>query len=191
MAVTTIADNGGSIKITIGANIRNITKSQIIEISVIKATIIKIDIGQGALHNIFIPFIDVTAPVTASAADLRDAITALLPSGSGGGSGAGSATEAKQTEEINLLTTINGSMNTMRGLVTTIDNKIFYEPLLVDDGGAGIIYKGFAAPSSGQETPVWAIQRIQRILDVDVYTWAGGNKEFVNNWIDRETLSYF
>jgi hypothetical protein len=189
MAATTIVDNGGSIKITIGTVIRNITKAQIVEVSVIKTTIIKIDIGQGALHNIFIPFGDVTAPSTANAGALRDAIAAFLPTG-GGGAGAGNATEAKQIEEITLLTNINSSMNTMRGLVTTIDEKIFYEPLLVDDGGAGIIYKGFAQPGSNQEAPVWAIQRIRREGDVDVYTWANGNKNFSNSWIERETYPF-
>ncbi|MBL7932315.1 MAG: hypothetical protein JNL60_10450, partial [Bacteroidia bacterium] len=74
MPATTITDNGASLKLTIGTQIRNITKSQIIEVSVIKTNIIKIDIGQGALHNIFIPYTDVTSPVTANAAALRDKI---------------------------------------------------------------------------------------------------------------------
>ena len=185
-----ITNNGASIKITNGTLIRNVTKSQIIEVTVIKTTIIKIDIGQGALHNIFIPFSEVTAPVTANAGVLRDAINDFmaLPSG---GSVVGGATEVKQVEEIDILTTMNASLTTMRGLVTIIDNKIFYEPSLIDDGGAGIIYKGYALLTGALQTePIWAIQRIQAIGNVDVYTWADGNKNFDNNWVDRETLNY-
>ena len=191
MPATSIVNNGGSIKLTIGTQIRNVTKAQIIEVSVIKTNIIKIDLGKGALHNIFIPYIDVTAPVTPNPDALREAITALITPDTSGGSAVGSATEAKQIEEIGLLTTINSSIDTMRSLVTTIDNKIFYEPMLVDDGGAGLIYKGFALnPGTNAESALWAIQRIQKVGDVDVYTWANGNKNFTNSWLDRETISY-
>jgi hypothetical protein len=185
-----ITNNGASIKITNGALIRNVTKSQIIEVSVIKATILKIDIGQGALHNIFIPYLDVTVPVTANIGLLRDAINDFMAPASGG-SGVGSATEAKQIEEIDILNNMNASFTIMRGLVTTLDNKIFYEPSLVDDGGAGVIYNGYALLTGALDTePIWAIQRIQKVGDVDVYTWADGNKNFDNSWIDRETLTY-
>jgi hypothetical protein len=191
MPATSIVNNGGSIKLTIGAQIRNVTKSQIIEVSVIKTNIIKIDVGKGALHNIFIPYIDVTVPSTPNADALREAITALITPESSGGSAVGSATEAKQIEEIGLLTTINSSITAMTALVTTIDNKIFYEPMLVDDGGAGLIYKGFALNAgTNPESPLWAIQRIQKVGDVDVYTWANGTKTFINSWLDRETISY-
>ncbi len=189
MPATTITDNGASLKLTIGTQIRNVTKSQIIEVSVIKTNIIKIDIGQGALHNIFIPYIDVTSPVTANAGALRDKINDFLAPAASGGA-VGNATEAKQDAEIAVLNTINGSISTIRDLVTTIDNKIFYEPLMVDDGGAGVIYKGYAMPGTAQEVPQWAIQRIMKVGDVDVYTWADGNRNFDNIWINREVLSY-
>lgn len=190
MPVTTIVNNGGSIKITIGTQIRNITKAQIIEVSIIKTNIIKIDIGKGALHNIFIPHADVTLPTTANANGLRDAITNLITPDTSGGA-VGGATEALQIDEIGLLTTINSSITTLRTLVTTIDNKLFYEPMLIDDGGAGLIYKGFALnTATNQESPLWAIQRIQKVIDVDVYTWANGNKNFTNSWLDREILPY-
>jgi hypothetical protein len=188
MAIS-ITNNGASIKVTNGAEVRNIMKNQIIEVSVIKTNIIKIDIGQGALHNVFIPYGDVTLPATANPGALRDAINDFMAP-AGGGSSVGSATEAKQIDEINLLTTINSSVNTIRGLITTIDEKIFYEPLLVDDGGAGTIYKGFAVIGTLQNQPLWAIQRIRKEGDVDVYTWADGNKNFDNSWMDREALIY-
>ncbi len=104
MAATTITDNGASIKLTIGTQVRNVIKAQIIEITVIKTNIIKIDIGQGPLDNIFIPYADVTAPLTADPEALRDAITALLTSAAN----SLSATEAKQTEQIDILNTVKG-----------------------------------------------------------------------------------
>lgn len=185
---TTIEDNGASLKISDGTLTRNVTKSQIIEVTVIKTNIIKIDIGQGALHNIFIPYIDVTNPVTANAGALRDRINDFLAPAIG--SSVGSATEAKQIEQIDVLNTINSSVTTIKNLVTTIDNKIFYEPLLIDDSGVGLIYKGYAIPGTLQNAAQWAIQRIRREGDVEVYTWADGDKNFDNSWIDRETLTY-
>ena len=189
MPATTIVDNGASIKLTIGAQIRNVTKNQIIEISVIKNDIIKIDIGQGALHNIFIPYGDVTAPVTASAAALRDKLNEFMPVDSS--ESGPSSTEAKQDLQIGLLTTINDSLGSLKNLATKMDDKVFYEPVLVDDGGAGIIYKGYAMPGTSQESPQWAIERIRREGDdVHVSTWADGNKNFDNSWLNREALIY-
>jgi hypothetical protein len=189
MAIT-IENNGASLKITDGASVRNVYKSQIVEIAVIKANIIKIDIGQGALNNVFIPFVDVTQPVTPNAAALRDALNDLLAPASGG-LVAGSATEAKQTEQIGILTTMSGSLDSIKGLVGRLDDKTFYEELLVDDGGAGVIYTGYALNGgANQGQPVWAIKRIRKEGDVSITTWADGNKNFDNVWDNREVLIY-
>lgn len=186
MAATTIVDNGASIKITIGTQVRNIIKAQIIEISVIRTNIIKIDIGQGALDNIFIPYADVTAPVTANPEALRDAINTLLTPAAN----AQTATEAKQIEQIDILNVVKDHVLSIQNLITTLDEKVFYEPLLVDDGGAGIIYKGYALVGTRPESASWAIERIQKVGDVDVHNWADGDKLLNNVWNDRETLIY-
>src|SRR5688500_8265241 len=114
-----IDDNNSSIKITKDAVVRNLMKSQIIEISVIKNNIVKIDIGQGALHNIFIPYAEVTFPVTANPAALRDAISALLNpvADAGGGGTDGLATEAKQDSELAKLDTLKGSIDTLKSVL--------------------------------------------------------------------------
>jgi hypothetical protein len=186
MAATTIIDNGASIKITVGSQVRNIIKAQIIEISVIRTNIIKIDIGQGALDNIFIPYAEVTQPVLASPEALRDAINALLTPIVN----TATATEAKQTEQIDILNVVKDNIQTIQNLMSVLDKKIFYEPLLEDDGGAGIIYKGYALVGSTPDAPLWAIERIQKVGDVDVHNWADGDKLFNNVWNDRESLSY-
>lgn len=186
----TIVDNNGSIKITNGTQVRNVMKSQIIEVSVIKTNIIKIDIGQGALHNIFIPHGDVTAPVTANPAALRDAISSMLDPEEAG-SMAGYATEAKQDNEITQLAAINTAIAALQALMDTLNEKWFYPVQREDDGGAGTVYKGYCLDTGSLDNePVWAIERIRLEGEVHVHTWANGNRNFTNVWSERETLAY-
>jgi hypothetical protein len=111
---TTITDNAGSIKITTNVQVRIILKSQVAEVSVVKTDLIKIDMGKGALDNVLIRFTDVISPVTASPADLRDAILAFLPN-----AGASpEATEAKQIEQISTL-------NDMKTFLQNIQSNAF------------------------------------------------------------------
>lgn len=184
MAVT-IEDNGTKIKITSGTEVRNIMKSQIREIEVIKTDIIKIDIGKGALENIFIAFTDVTVPAKPDPKTLRDAILAFLESTGGTG-----AKEAKQTEEIELLTGLKTSVLTLQGLVTSIDNKAFYQPLLVDNSGAGVVYKGYATIGTLTSAASWAIEKISSSKGLETHAWADGDRNFDNIWEKRETLTY-
>lgn len=181
-----ITNNGASLKIKNGLQIRNIMKSQIIEIVVVKTNIIKIDIGKGALYNIFIPYADVTVPVTADPEALKDAINDLLAAASI----VGNATEAKQIEEIGKLNLLNEQVTTIKNAVSTLDNKIFFEPVLIDESNPNIIYKGFASPAANAEEAVWAIQRISNTGDVCSYQWADGNKNFDNIWNKRSELLY-
>lgn len=181
-----ITNNGASLKIKNGLQIRNIMKAQIIEIVVVKTNIIKIDIGKGALYNIFIPYADVTVPVTADPEALKDAINDLLVSAGI----VGSATEAKQIEEIGKLNLLNEQVTTIKNAVSTLDNKIFFEPVLIDESNPNIIYKGFASPAANAEEAVWAIQRISNTGDVCSYQWADGNKNFDNIWNNRTSLLY-
>lgn len=181
-----ITNNGASLRIKNGALIRNIMKAQIIEIVVVKTNIIKIDIGKGALYNVFIPYADVTVPATASPEALKDAINDMLAA-----SGvAGSATEAKQIEEIAKLNVLNEQVTTIRYAVSTLDSKIFFEPVLIDESNPNIIYKGFASPAANPQEAVWAIQRISNTGDVCSYQWADGNKDFDNIWTKRTDLLY-
>lgn len=182
-----ITDSGSSIKIVNGAEIRNILKNQIIEISVIKTNIIKIDNGQGALQNVFIVFEEVSAPIAANPESLKEMILGFLTPAA---VLTGYATEAKQTNEIELLNSIKNYTLVLQTLLTAIDSKLFYTPVLIDESGAKVIYKGFAALGSSQDKPVWAIERIRTEGGIKVSTWADGNKNFDNVWIDRLTLIY-
>lgn len=187
MPVTTIIDNGVSLKITVGTNVRNVLKAQIKEISIIKNDVIKIDVGEGALRNIFLPYTDVTSPSQPDAASLRDTVLSYLEPPGGTGSG---ATEAKQDTQITSLNAIQNSVQNIQGYVSSLDNKIFFEPLQIDNSGAGVVYKGYALPGSSQDNPVWAIEKIETVSGVEVHTWANGGKGFNSRWVLRETLLY-
>ncbi|MBA2611303.1 MAG: hypothetical protein H0U95_04975 [Bacteroidetes bacterium] len=181
-----ITNNGASIKITNGAEVRNIMKHQIQEIVVIKTNIIKIDIGKGALYNVFIPFADVTAPVAADAEALKEAINEFLAASAT----AGTATEAKQLIEIEKLNSLNTTADTIKNAVSALDNKIFFEPVLIDESNPNVIYKGFASPAAITQDAVWAIQRVSINAEICSYQWADGNKNFDNVWNNRATLIY-
>lgn len=183
-----VTDNGGSIKIKNGAQIRHIIKSHILEVSVIKGNVIKIDVGQGALQNVFIPYGDVTVPVSPNVDSLRDTIADMLDPAA---APSGGATEANQVAEIAKLTDLNAAISELQTVVNAIDAKTVDAPKRVDDSGAEIVYNGYsskAAPKDDQQD--WAIQRIRKENGVNVYTWANGDRLNNKVWNDRETLIY-
>ena len=183
---TEITNNGASIKINDTVSIRNIMKSQIIEIVIVKTNILKIDIGKGALYNVFIPYADVTIPNTANPEALKDVINTMLSATLV----SGTATEEKQIAEIEKLNILNATTDTIKNAVNALDSKIFFEPVMVDESNPNLIYKGFASPAASTQNPIWAIQRISIANEVCSYQWADGNKNFDNVWSNRATLIY-
>ncbi len=179
-----IINNGASLKIKNGAQERNIMKSHIREIVVVKNNTVKIDIGKGALYNVFIPYADVLQPTTASPEALKDAINDMLTVITQG------MEHQTQNEEITKLNQMNETLSTIRNSVSSLDNKVFFEPALVDESNPNIIYKGYANPGAKMEEPVWAIQKISYTDDVCTYQWADGNKDFDNIWDNRTALVY-
>lgn len=175
-----ILNDGAAIKIINGTQSRDVLKYQIKVVEVIKTNIIKIDIGAGALGNIFVPYAAVTNPNTASPEALKDAILAMLPSSSTGA--AGMATEAKQD-------TANILLNQMKS--TLLDLKTQAQvPSMIDDTGANLVYKGYAAVGTLENQPLWAIERVRIENGVEVHAWADGDRNFDNVWIDREAATY-
>ncbi len=181
---TEIINNGATLKLTIGTVSKLILKTQIREISVVNSNIIKLNTGQG-LYNNFITFADVTNPVTANPEALRDAINAMLTTGGGG-----SATEIKQDSEITELQNIKTRMDTLLGKVDVLNDRVFIEPLLVDEATPNTIYKGYAIPGASTANPVWAIERITISGDVTIKKWSAGNKNFDKVWDNRAALVY-
>jgi len=185
MAVVDIINNGASLKIVTDGVANFITKYQIQQITIIKSSIIKLDLGRGALHNVFINFADVRNPLAANPEDLRDRINEMLLT-----SVAGNATEVKQDVEIGTLSDIREIINNMRMKLDTMGNSILDEPILVDESNPLTIYKGFANIRSKTSDPVWAIQRITNKGEINYYEWANGDRNFDNVWDNRLEYDY-
>lgn len=184
---TEISNNGASLKIVVDATApRYIMKNQIKEVEVVRDTIIKIDIGQGALYNVFIDQSVVDSPASTSVDDLRDQIMAMLQSAGI----AGAATEANQLNELGQLKTLQASVSSLTDKVTSLDNKMFYEPALVDESNANVVYEGYAAPGTKTSDPLWAVLMVTNKKGMLSYQWANGNKGFTNVWDNRQKLVF-
>ncbi|MGE0569229.1 MAG: hypothetical protein AB7O73_14920 [Bacteroidia bacterium] len=183
--VVTIENNGASLKITEDGASRFVLKYQIREVEIVRDTIIKIDIGQGALNNIYFDQLDVTVPASPSVEALRDLIMGMLQTNV-----TGTSTEAKQTEEIGEIKILQGAVNDLKTKVNSLDDKLFFQPSLVDEGNANVVYNGFALPGSAVDAAVWAIQKVSKANGVYSYKWAGGTKSFDKIWNNRSALIY-
>lgn len=176
---TQIINNGSSLKIVTDNEPRFILKSQIREVEIVRDTIIKIDLGQGALYNVFIDQAIVTEPQTQSVAELRDKIADYLQVSTA----AGLATEQLQTEG-------NLEIANLKDSVNLLNEKLFYEPKLVDETNANVVYKGFANPGAKKDEPTWAILKITNTKGELSYEWSKGAKSFDNVWNNRKALIY-
>lgn len=183
---TQIENNGASLKITSDGNPRFVMKSQIIEVEVLRDTIIKIDIGKGALFNYFADQTDVTLPVSADVNDLRDQIVAMLQSPAS----VGLATELKQTEQTAELLNVKNVVTEMKDKVSNLNDKLFFEPRITDETNPNAVYKGYALAGATIDAPVWAIQLTTNNKGVLTTLWAGGTKDFTQIWNNRKTLVY-
>ena len=173
---TQVVNNGASITITTDGSARPVLKNQIRDINVVRDTIIKIDIGQGTLNNVFVDQADVTSPISKSPEDLRDQLIAMLQ-----GNAAGLATESKQDAEIDLMKSLQNTLQS---------NQLFGEPAMVDENNPNYIYKGYATPGVKTSDAVWAIEKITSKKGVLSYQWAGGTKNFDKVWDNRATLVF-
>ena len=179
----TIENNGANIKVTENGVSRYIFKEQIREIEVLRGTIIRIDIGQGALRNLFVDQANVTAPISNSVTDLRDQIIAMLEP-------VASNNDANEALEIAALNGIATTMTNLQSKVNSLDSKVFFEPKIVDESDANVVYNGYALPGALPEQSVWAIQKVTKVKGVLTYQWAAGNKTFDKIWNNRTALIY-
>jgi hypothetical protein len=183
---TQIENNGNSLKITSDGNDRFIMKSQISEVEIMHDTIIKIDIGKGALNNVFIDQLEVTLPQTNTAKDLRDEILAMLQATVG----TGLATEIKQTEQTTELQAVKTAVIDIKDKMASVNDKLFFEPRICDETNANTIYRGYALTGITGDFAGWAIQKLTSNRGVISNLWAGGNKNFDKVWNNRKTLMY-
>ncbi len=180
-----IENNGTSLKITEDGASRFILKNQIRGVEIVRDSIIKIDVGQGALNNIFFDQTAVISPASTGVENLRSQIMDLIQTNV-----SGIATEANQNKEIEAVKALQNSIKDVSNNVNAVGDKIFYEPSLIDESNPNAIYNGYAAPGSNTSDAVWAIQKVTKVKDVVTYQWAGGNKAFDKIWNKRTTIVY-
>ena len=185
---TQIIDDGASIRIINAASVLLINKSHIKTIDTVKDNTIRLDIGSGALKNVFIKFTEVTIPAALpDVYALRDSINAMLKN-----NGGGLATEQKQDIQIELL---SGILSTLTEIKTAINNLKCCcngQIMRIDESNPLVTYVGYANMGSLPGDAVWQIQRTTRFAtnDIVVVEWADGNELFDNIWDQRLEINY-
>ena len=164
---TEIINDGASLRIVKPEGVILVNKLHVKTIDTIKDEIVRLNIGEGALKNIYIKFADVVNPYgLENAAQLRDEINNMLLS----------TLNDIKTAISNIQCSCNAS-----GQIIRIDESI---PL--------ITYYGYATTGSMPNQAAWSIKKITRDAATDIVTtqWADGNELFDNIWDARYSLIY-
>lgn len=181
-----IFNDGAVIRIENGTKTLLVSKEQVKTIDIVQDHIVRIDIGEGPLKNIFINYQDVANPVVASASELRDVFKGMMDSDQYEGGDATESTQLQMLQEIQNLKLVTGDI--FQSLMRPDFSKL--EPIFVDESTPNTIYKGWARTYSNGAAAAWAILRIRRINDVVQYEWADGDQQYDNIWDNRLALSY-
>lgn len=176
MASYQITNDSTHLVITNGANVRNINKQLVREVSLLRGTTLKIDIGGGVLRNIFIPIADITIPVHADGPALVTAVNELL-----------NPLEIAITESLEHINTVIADIDDR---VTNLLPASMQEPTFVDESNPNTIYSGFATGHTTGDQPRWAIMRTTISDEVIKNEWAGGTQQMTSIWDNRTALSY-
>lgn len=180
-----VFNDGACIRIEDGGKTLLITKEQVKTIDTVQGNIVRLDIGEGPLKNIFIRHGDVSNPVTDNADELRDRIKAMLLISYN----AGGATEQSQNNIIQELINLRGTTNDILTQLNKFD-FLKVEPQFIDESDLNTIYKGWTIDDPSPEGAKWAIQRIRRQDEIVIYEWAEGARNFEHVWASRLTLNY-
>jgi len=179
-----IINDGACIRIENGTKTLLVTKDQVKTIDTIQNNIIRIDIGEGPLKNIFINYQDVESPVVASASELRDLIKQMLLSDNYNG---GDATEQGQVNILNKLGDIALTLQTIKQKEADLTQL---EPSRIDESNPYMIYKGWHKLFGDEQANEWAILRVRRENDQIIYEWAFGTQKQIYKWWDRANFLY-
>lgn len=171
-----ITNTSTHLVITNNGNVRSNNKQLVREVSVLRGVTLKIDIGGGALRNIFLPIADITLPVHANPNELVDAVNTLL-----------------SPIEVSLGQDLEHLGETLTAISERVNNMLpasMQEPSFIDESNPHVIYSGFAGNDATPDQPAWAIMRTTIQDDVIVNEWAGGSQAMSSVWNDRSTLAY-
>jgi hypothetical protein len=180
-----IFNDGAVIRIENGTKTLLVSKEQVKTIDTIQNNIVRIDIGEGPLKNIFINYQDVTNPVVASANELRDLIKGWMLSDQ---YNAGDATEQGQ---INLLSKLGDIATILEAIKLKEVDLTQLEPSRVDESNPYMIYRGWHKGYGFVDVNEWAIERIRKDGDEIIHEWASGTQKQNYAWLDRLTYQYY
>lgn len=168
---------GTNLSVKVGENTRLLAKSLVREVSILKNSTLKLDIGGGALRNIFLPLADIVLPEHTDNASLLDAVNTML-----------TPPEVAIQGELDELQGVVGHLQT---LVGNMNPAFLQEPMFIDEGNPRVIYTGFATTDAKPAEPKFAIMRTT-IGDDEIIKneWANGNLNNTNVWDNREALTY-
>jgi hypothetical protein len=79
-ALAQIINDGAVIRIEKDGKILLVAKDQVKTIDTVHDNIVRIDIGEGPLKNVFLNYLEIGEPATSSADELRDAIKSMMMS---------------------------------------------------------------------------------------------------------------
>lgn len=188
---TEIYDEGTCLRLVLGGNTLIVTKNQIKTVDTLKGNTIRLDIGEGALKNIYINAADVTVPANLGGriTDVYAAVKNMLKTtGIAVGGGGGNATAANQDTHTMHLQNISDALTDLKVILNSQNE--YNNPSRVDESVPAMVYHGFAMAGEKPEDPSWAIRRVKREGDMYIYEWADGDTVRDNVWDDRYTLTY-
>ena len=168
---------GTNLSIKVGENTRLLAKSLVREVNILRNTTLKLDIGGGALRNIFLPIADIVLPVDTDQATLLEAVNTML-----------TPPEVAIQGELDEL---QGVVEHLQTLVGNMNPAFLQEPMFIDEGNPRVIYTGYAVSGSKTNEAKFAIMRTT-VTDEDIIVneWANGNLNATNIWDNREGLTY-
>ena len=182
-----IINDGVCIRIQNDSTRRFISKAQIKTIDTIHTNIVRIDIGEGALKNIYIPQTDVTEPVVQDAEELKEAIKTMVATT---GSSVSGATEQNQLNILQEIRNLEAISKTQYYWYPSELDLTKREPSIIDESNPNVTYKGWHRINGVDNVPEWAIQRITKTNGVTRYEWAFGSQVQSNIWTDRLNYNY-
>ena len=179
-----IYNDGACIRVEKNGKTLLVAKDQVKTIDTVHDNIIRIDIGEGPLKNIFLNYQDVSTPVVASANELRDTIKAMMLSDQYDGG------DAKETTQLSILATVSQLTNVLLAMNLRQLDPTKEEPSRVDESNPNMIYRGWHARFGVPEQNEWAIERVKQVNDEIIHEWAFGTKKLIYPWSQRETFNY-
>ena len=179
-----ISNDGAVIRIEKNGKTLLVAKDQVKTIDIVHTNIVRIDIGEGPLKNIFLNYQEVGSPVVGSANELRDTINAMMLTDAYLGGDAKEVTQVSILNQVSQLTNVLVAMN-LREL-----DQTKAEPSRIDESNPNMIYRGWHARFGIPEEHEWAIERVRQVNDEIIHEWAFGTKKLIYQWSQRETFNY-